>query len=103
MQVQVATSNGMGYLKDQIFQCLISLWIHTLSHITSILLEHSLCCSLFECRSLLDNGPGNAASYRLTSPLIGSCIVKSNDSEAHGIIEVLGTDFYHDSGIWDFM
>ncbi|XP_065916634.1 uncharacterized protein [Dysidea avara] len=52
--------------------------------------------------SLLNDGPDNAASYRLTSPLIGSCIVKSNDTEVQGIIELsqLGDLFYHE---WNYV
>ena len=37
--------------------------------------------------SLLTGEPADAASYRLTTPLIGSCIVQSNDSPM-GIVEV---------------
>ena len=39
------------------------------------------------CSSLLTDGPADAASYRLISPLIGSCIVQSSESPL-GIVEV---------------
>ena len=68
-----------------------------------MVLSYSLCLLLFQCSSLLNDGPDNAASYRLTSPLIGSCIVKSNDTEVQGIIEVLFTHFNRDEFTWDFV
>ena len=44
----------------------------------------AICCM---CSSLLTDGPADAASCRLISPLIGSCIVQSSESPL-GVIEV---------------
>ena len=49
--------------------------------------------------SLLTDGPADAASCRLTSPLIGSCIVQSSESplgvvEVHVIVHVFNNNIF---------
>ena len=68
-----------------------------------MVLSYSLCLILFQCSSLLNDGPDNAAFISSHQSLIGSCIVKSNDTEVQGIIEVLFTHFNRDEFKWDFV